>query len=126
MTPDFYQLVEVAEGANSIKAVAGKAHSCAALLYLAFPNRMIEPTGEILFKPQAISMTLKRATLITTTDVGRYLAEYHRYCTLLERLLRGKTRISDQEITLLFESEAALLFHAQDAVTAKVAQALTS
>ena len=123
-TPLFYQLVEKAELSVSVTAIAKRAHSCAAILFLAFSKRQIYSTGEILFKPQNIEMTLKRASLLASGDLARYAAEYERYSLLLERLLKTRSIVRSEEIALILEEEAMLLFDAGNALKAGLAQSV--
>ena len=116
--------MEKAELSVSVTAIAKRAHSCAAILFLAFSKRQIYSTGEILFKPQNIEMTLKRASRLASEDLARYAAEYERYSVLLERLLKTRSKVRSEEIALILEEEAMLLFDADNALKAGLAQSI--
>jgi len=122
ITPSFYKLIEQAQKAVSVSAVAKKAHSAAALLFLAFEHRSITVDGEVVLKPQNISMSLKRAMTLTAADLRRYKDEYDRYSNLLKALLKEKSRVSDEHIALILDKEAALFFDAPNAVAAGLAE----
>jgi ATP-dependent protease ClpP protease subunit len=122
ITPQFYRLVEEAKKATNVTAVAKKAHSAAALLFLAFEHRSITADGEVVLKPQNITMSLKRAMAITAPDLRRYKDEYARYSNLLKALLKKKSRVSDEHIALILDKEAILVFDATNAVAAGLAE----
>lgn len=67
-------------------------------------------------------MKLKRATMITQDDIGRYLIEYQRYSELLGRLLRGHTKVTEGDIKHILNGEVAAIFYAENAVKAGIAQ----
>jgi len=123
-TNAFYKLVERAEKAHSITAIAKRAHSASAILFLAFPKRKVDVDGDILFKPQFISMSLKQASHIKPDDLSRYAIEYQRYSVLLARLLRQNSHVSEEHISLLLDAEAMIHFDPHNAVLAGLAQGL--
>jgi ATP-dependent protease ClpP protease subunit len=125
ITPSFYRLVEIAQQTTSVTAIARRAHSAAALLFLAFPDRAAAADAEIVFKPQSITMSLQRAAGLCASDIDRYKVEYDRYSRLLQRLLKQNSRLKDGDINLILEKNAALGLDARNAFLAGVVQRIT-